>query len=106
MVTGAYIPLNKTIEDFQHMLKCSALTGELHITPADIIKQLQSEPIYSVTDVVRDVMYALTADNEKTNCLAGNGTERVVVDRAKLEEVLDIIERGGAKNVSQQRTDA
>lgn len=105
MATGVYIPLGKTIKDFQAMLKCSALTGELQTSPADIIRQLQSEPIYNVKDVVRDVMYALTSDNDETNCLTGDGTERIVVDRQKLEEVLDIIEHGGAKNVSRREND-
>lgn len=103
MVEGLFIPLDKTIHDFQKMLKCSALTGELKITPADIINQIQHEPIYNVNDVIRDVMYALVSDNENKNCLTGDDTERVIVDRAKLEEVLDIIEKGGVNNACKPR---
>lgn len=92
-----YIPLQKTLGDFQKMLKSSALSGVTDITPTDIITQLRKEPIYDTHYVVKEVTDALVAKNPETNCLTGNSTEYVIVNREKLNEVLSIIQDGGMK---------
>ena len=90
-----YIPLEKTVSDFQKMLKTSALTGNMEVTLPELIQQLRDEPLYNVSTVLRDVQNALIAPNELTNCVTGNDSEHVVVTKAKLEEVLNIIRNGG-----------
>lgn len=90
-----YIPLEKTVGDFQRLLKDSAFTGELNIKLPEIIQQLRSEPLYNLNTVLRDVQNTLIAPNELTNCVTGNATEHVVVTKEKLEEVLNIIRNGG-----------
>lgn len=90
-----YIPLEKTVGDFQKMLKSSALTGKMEVTLPELIQKLREEPLYNVSTVIRDVQNALIAPNELTNCTTGNDTEHVVVTKEKLEEVLNIIRNGG-----------
>lgn len=91
-----YIPLDRTISDFQKMLKSSALSGTIEISVPDIIQQLRKEPLYSLDKVLEDVTSALVADNDHTNCLTGNNTEFVVVSKEKLDQVLNIIRNGGS----------
>lgn len=96
----AFIPLHKTIQDFQERLKMSALTGKLDITLPEIIQQLRDEPVYDLDKVVSEVVNALVADNPRTNCVIGNDTEHVVVTKAKLNEIINIIKFGGIINAS------
>lgn len=93
----AFIPLNKTMHDFQRMLKPYALTGKNNIDPSEIIDQLQKEPIYDIDYVIQRVTSALVAKNEKTNCITGNSTEHVIVTKEKLDEVLGIIKHASIK---------
>lgn len=98
-----YIPLRKTVEDFKEWLEESALTGKSEISPADIMQKLNSEPVYNVNVVAREVTQALIADNMDTNCITGDDTEHVVVTRAKLNQVLEIIRNGGLEDAKRQR---
>lgn len=90
-----YIPLERTVSDFQKMLKSSALTGKMEVTLPELIQQLRDEPIYNINQVIKDVQNSLIAQNELTNCVTGNATEHVVVTKEKLDEVLNIIRNGG-----------
>lgn len=100
-----FIPVGKTIHDFQKLLKPYALSGTIDITPSEIIEQIRKEPVYDTDYVMREVTNALVASNEKTNCLVGNATEHVIVTREKLEQVLSIIRDGGMKKDGNDRED-
>lgn len=91
------IPRDKTIQDFQSMLKLSALSGVTDTTPAEILNQLRCEPMYDLNWVISEVTKALVAENEERNCITGNSTEHVIVTRSKLDEVLRIIKDGRMK---------
>lgn len=97
-----FIPLDKTIQDFQKLLKRWALAGKPDITPKDIIDQLRAEPVYNVDYVIDKVKSLLVAENEKTNCITGDDTEHVVVTGEKLDQVLDVIREGGIKDESDE----
>lgn len=86
----------------QNLLRCAALDGgQVEASPFEIINVLQKEPTYDVDKVLEDVSFALVADNDATNCITGNDTEHVVVTKAKLHQVLEIIRYGGLKNASE-----
>jgi hypothetical protein len=101
-MTG-YIPLSKTIKDLQKMLKSSVLTGKFEVTPHDIIQQVREEPIYNVDSVIREATAALTAsDDPRHSLITGDGSKLVVVDKAKLDQVLEIIRKGGQEDDDEQ----
>jgi len=96
-MTG-YIPFRKTVNDMQELLKTSVLTGEMDVTPNEVIQTLRSQSVYNLDWVIDNVTKALTAETKQFNCVEGDGTELVIVDKPKLDQVLDIIRCGGIKD--------
>lgn len=97
MIPDVYIHRDTLIRHIQKLLKKSAFSGSVQVSTADIINLIEKEPIYNLKKVLIDVTSALVSDDPDTSCLTGDGTELVLVDKPRIEEVIKIIKEGGAQ---------
>lgn len=95
---AGFIPFDRTLKDFQLLLKQSAFSGSWEITSSDVIDLLRQQPIYDTDYVAEEITKALSTSNEERNCITGDGTELVIVTPKILEYVLSIVRDGGMKH--------